>query len=281
MDFMNLNQAAHGDRESGFIHTRMRLNRKVVVGHWQDAEVQDRIAAWMRAAAGLERLRKARSSPASATTCGRSPSPKATRSSAEIRFGYSVNGYGIGDLVKRRERGRRRRRSTSSVPEYEERYHVVAAAAQGGARHESLRDAARIELGLRAFLEAGSFKGFTTTFEDLHGLEQLPGLAVQRLMADGYGFGAEGDWKTAALVRAMKVMAAGLQGRHVVHGGLHLPPRSRRPPGAGRATCWRSASPSPPASPSLRDPSAGHRRQGRPRAAGVRRAAPGRPSTPR
>lgn len=210
MDFMNLNQAAHGDREAGFIHTRLRLNRKVVVGHWSDPEVQDRMAAWMRAARawqdwqGAKFARLGDNMRQVAVTDG-------DKVSAEARFGYSVNGYGIGELVKFQSLV-----SDSSITklcqEYEQRYQVAPALRKGAARHSSLRDGARIELALRAFLEAGSFKGFTTTFEDLHGLKQLPGLAVQRLMAEGYGFGAEGDWKTCALLRAMKVIGADLKG---------------------------------------------------------------------
>ena len=210
MDFMNLNQAAHGDREAGFIHTRLRLNRKVVVGHWSDSEVQDRIAAWMRAARAWQDWQGAKFARFGdnmryvAVTEG-------DKVSAEARFGYSVNGYGLGALVEHIGAA-----SESSVKElcadYEEQYAVAPELRRGGARHESLRDGARIELGLRSFLEAGDFKGFTTTFEDLTGLKQLPGLAVQRLMADGYGFGAEGDWKTCALLRAMKVIAADLGG---------------------------------------------------------------------
>ncbi|HUJ09191.1 MAG TPA: L-arabinose isomerase [Verrucomicrobiae bacterium] len=210
MDFMNLNQSAHGDREAGFIHTRLRLNRKVVVGHWSDVEVQHRIAAWMRAARawhdwqGAKFCRFSDNMRQVAVTEG-------DKVAAEAKFGYSVNGYGVGDLVK----------SVNTVGdaaisrlcgEYEERYDVAMELRKGGARHDSLRYGARLELGLRAFLKDGNFKGFTDTFEDLHGLKQLPGLAVQRLMAEGYGFGAEGDWKTCALLRAMKVMAADLPG---------------------------------------------------------------------
>ncbi len=210
MDFMNLNQAAHGDREFGFIGTRLRLDRKVVVGHWQDPDVQDRLATWMRAARGWHDLQGAKFARFGdnmryvAVTEG-------DKVAAEARFGYAVNGYGIGDLVERVD-AVRDAEINRLVAEYEERYDVAAELRRGGERHESLRDGARIELGLRAFLEDGGFKGFTTTFEILHGLKQLPGLAVQRLMNEGYGFGAEGDWKTAALLRAMKVMAADLPG---------------------------------------------------------------------
>jgi L-arabinose isomerase len=210
MDFMNLNQAAHGDREFGFIGSRMRLNRKIVVGFWRDGEVLDQLGAWMRAACawhdaqGGKVARFGDNMREVAVTEG-------DKVEAQLRLGYSVNGYGVGDLVK----------YVSAVTdadidklvaEYDAQYAVAEPLRKGGAARQSLREAARIESGMRAFLEEGGFKAFTTTFEDLHGLVQLPGLAVQRLMADGYGFGAEGDWKTAALVRAMKVMGTGLDG---------------------------------------------------------------------
>jgi L-arabinose isomerase len=212
MDFMNLNQAAHGDREAGFLHTRLRLNRKVVVGHWEDAEVQDRLAAWMRAAHAWHDLQGAKFA-RFGDNMRQVAVTEGDKVSAEMRFGFAVNGYGIGDLVgKISEAGMNDRAIDKLCAEYEERYKVAPELRTGGARHDALRYGARIELGLRAFLEEGGFKGFTDTFEDLHGLRQLPGLAVQRLMADGYGFGAEGDWKTCALLRAMKVMAADLPG---------------------------------------------------------------------
>lgn len=210
MDFMNLNQSAHGDREFGFIMSRMRLNRKVVVGHWQNEDVLRSVAAWARAAFGWNDWQKAKfcrfgdNMRQVAVTEG-------DKVEAELKFGYSVNGYGVGDLVKViNEVTDKEVASLTSV--YEDAYQVTGALKKGGNKHESLQAAARIELGLRYFLSEGNFKGFTDTFEDLHGLLQLPGIAVQRLMADGYGFGAEGDWKTAALVRAMKVMAFGLKG---------------------------------------------------------------------
>ncbi len=210
MDFMNLNQAAHGDREHGFIHTRLRLDRTVVVGHWQDAAVLGRLGAWMRACRGWADLQGARfcrfgdNMRFVAVTEG-------DKVAAEARFGFGVNYYPVGDLVG----------TISSVTDkavddlvatYDQSYKLVPALKATGAKRGHLRVAAKIELGMRAFLEDGDFKGFTTTFEDLHGLAQLPGLAVQRLMADGYGFGAEGDWKTCALIRAMKVMGEGLPG---------------------------------------------------------------------
>lgn len=210
MDFMNLNQSAHGDREFGFIMSRMRLNRKVVVGHWQDAGVQQKLNAWLRAACGWYDMQGAKfcrfgdNMRQVAVTEG-------DKVEAEIKFGYSVNGYGLGDLVKVVNQVTDAE-IAKLVEEYNSAYNLVASLRKGGEQHASLREAAKIELGLRAFLEQGNFKGYTDTFEDLHGLVQLPGIASQRLMASGYGFGAEGDWKTAALVRAMKVMGSGLKG---------------------------------------------------------------------
>jgi L-arabinose isomerase len=210
MDFMNLNQSAHGDREFGFIMSRMRLERKVVVGHWEDKGVQERLNVWLRAASGWHDLQGAKfcrfgdNMRQVAVTDG-------DKVEAEIKFGYSVNGYGIGDLVKVIN-AVSDDAITKLAGEYEQRYTLATALRKGGDKHNSLREAAKIEIGLRTFLQAGNFKGFTDTFEDLHGLVQLPGIAVQRLMAEGYGFGAEGDWKTAALVRAMKVMGSGLKG---------------------------------------------------------------------
>lgn len=210
MDFMNLNQSAHGDREFGFMVTRMRLNRKVVVGHWQDEEVLQRIDVWTRAAAGWNDWQGAKfvrfgdNMRYVAVTEG-------DKVEAELKFGYSVNTHGIGDLVKVINEV-----SDAAidqlVEEYADQYSLASSLVKGGAQHNSLREAAKIEIGLRQFLQDGNFKGFTDTFEDLHGMMQLPGLPVQRLMHDGYGFGGEGDWKTAALVRMMKVMATGLKG---------------------------------------------------------------------
>ena len=208
MDFMNLNQSAHGDREFGFIGSRMRLNRKVVVGHWQEDETQKEIGVWIRAACawadaqGAKIARFGDNMRDVAVTEG-------DKVEAQLRLGYDVYGYGVGDLVKLVNE------ATDSevdqlVQTYLDEYDVMEELRPGGAKHASLCEGARIEVGLRKFLSAGNFKAFTDTFEDLHGLVQLPGLAVQRLMRDGYGFGAEGDWKTSALVRAMKVMNVGL-----------------------------------------------------------------------
>lgn len=210
MDFMNLNQSAHGDREFGFIGSRLRLERKVVVGHWQDEEVQRELGVWARAACawadwqGAKVARFGDNMRDVAVTEG-------DKVAAQIQLGYDVYGYGVGDLVKA-VNGAGEDEVERTVEAYLDEYNVASELQPNGERHASLREAARIEVGLRNFLEAGHFKAFTTNFEDLYGLVQLPGLAVQRLMRDGYGFGAEGDWKTAALVRAMKVMASGLEG---------------------------------------------------------------------
>jgi L-arabinose isomerase len=209
MDFMNLNQSAHGDREFGFIGSRLRLNRKVVVGHWQDPEVHRQLEVWSRAACawhdwqGMKIARFGDNMRDVAVTEG-------DKVEAQIQLGYDIYGYGVGDLVKKVNQVTDTE-VDGLVKEYLELYDVVPSLRPDGERHASLREGARIELGLRHFLENGKFGAFTTTFEDLHGLAQLPGLAVQRLMADGYGFGAEGDWKTSALVRAMKVMSVGLE----------------------------------------------------------------------
>ncbi len=206
MDFMNLNQSAHGDREFGFIGARMRLNRKVVVGHYQDPDSIDRIAVWIRAATAyndaldMKVARFGDNMRDVAVTEG-------NKVSAQMKLGYSVYGYGIGDLVKAVNNV-----SPAAIKKLLSEYGSDYKMTKSVANSETLKEAARIEAGMEEFLKAGNFKAFTTTFEDLHGLKQLPGLAVQRLMAKGYGFGAEGDWKTAALVRSMKVMANGLKG---------------------------------------------------------------------
>ena len=211
MDFMNLNQSAHGDREYGFIVARLRLNRKIVVGHWQDSEAIDELASWGRAALGLAESRQLKIARFGGMNMREVAVTGGDRVEAQIQLGWSINGYGVGDLV-----GPIAEVSDAAVDrlvkEYEASYRLAASLQRGGERHESLRYAARQEIAMRAFLEAGGFGAFTTTFEDMHGWKQLPGLACQRLMADGYGFGAEGDWKTAALVRLGKVMTAGRPG---------------------------------------------------------------------
>jgi len=230
MDFMNLNQAAHGDREAGFIHTRLRLGRKVVVGHWSDPEVQDRIAAWMRAAhawhdwQGAKVVRFGDNMRYVAVTEG-------DKVGSEIRFGFEVNTYGVGDLVAK-VNAVSESDITALCADYEKLYAVVPALKKGGARHDSLRYSARLELGMSAFLAEVGAKAFTDTFEDLHGLRQLPGMATQRLMGAGYGFGGEGDWKTAALVRAMKVMAGGQRTSFMEDYTYHLSPKGHQVLGA-------------------------------------------------
>ncbi|MDQ1539710.1 MAG: L-arabinose isomerase [Actinomycetota bacterium] len=210
MDFMNLNQAAHGDREFGFIETRMRIPRKTVVGHCSDARTRARIATWARAAVGwhesqnLRMVRFGDNMRDVAVTEG-------DKVEAQIRFGISVNTYGVNDLVELVD-GVDEATIDGLVDEYEASYDVVGPLRAGSPLHDSLRYAARVEAGLRAFLADGGYGAFTTNFEDLGGLRQLPGLAVQRLMADGYGFAGEGDWKTAALVRLLKVMGDGRAG---------------------------------------------------------------------
>jgi L-arabinose isomerase len=210
MDFMNLNQSAHGDREFGYVETRLGVRRKTVVGHWRDPEVAARIGTWARAAAGwheAQQLRVARfgdNMREVAVTEG-------DKVEAQVRLGVSVDGYGVGALgeaiaaVAEAE-------VEGLVARYDEAYEVAPELRSGGEGRGSLREAARIEAGLRGFLDAGGMRAFTDTFEDLGSLAQLPGIAAQRLMADGYGFAGEGDWKTAALVRIAKVMSSDLDG---------------------------------------------------------------------
>ncbi len=248
MDFMNLNQSAHGDREFGHILTRMRIDRTTVVGHFEDPAVAARIGRWTRAAAGWHEahgLRVARigdNMREVAVTEG-------DKVEAQLRLGVAVNGYGVGDLVDA-VNGAAQSDVDALVAAYEAEYEVAQSLLAGAGRRQSLLDAARIEAGLRAFLTQGGFGAFTDTFEDLHGLAQLPGIAVQRLMGDGYGFGGEGDWKTAAMVRIMKVMAGGLPGgtSFMEDYTYHLAPGGERVLGAhmleicpsiaaGRPTC--------------------------------------------
>lgn len=210
MDFMNLNQAAHGDREFGYIQTRVGVTRKTVTGHVSDPTTIERIATWARAAVARASLRTMR-----VVRFGDNMRDVAVtdgdKVEAELRLGVSVNTYGVNDLVAVVDRVSDGDLATL-VKEYEDLYDVAPELRSDGGRHESLRYGARIELGLRSFLEEGGYAAFTTNFEDLGGLRQLPGLAVQRLMADGYGFGGEGDWKTAVMLRTLKVMAQGLPG---------------------------------------------------------------------
>ena len=204
MDYMNLHQSAHGDREHGYIGARMRIARKVIAGHWEDPSVRSRIGHWMRSAIGVfesQRLKVCRFGDNMrdvAVTEG-------DKVEAEIKLGWSVNGYGIGDLIQFVDEVTELE-IDEQMESYTKRYEFATD------NLEAVRYQAREEVALRKFMEMGGFTAYTDTFEDLQGLRQLPGLATQDLMADGYGFGAEGDWKTAALCRIMKMMAEGLDG---------------------------------------------------------------------
>ena len=210
MDFMNLNQSAHGDREFGFMMSRMRKKRKVIVGHWKTERVQKKLGIWSRVALGwdeMQHLKVARigdNMREVAVTEG-------DKVAAQMKFGMSVNGYDSSDVIKHIDKV-----AKADIDDlmdiYGKTYTLTDSLKKDGKKRASLEDAAKIELGLRRFLDAGNFKVFTDTFENLGNLKQLPGIAVQRLMADGYGFGAEGDWKTAAMLRIMKVMAHGTDG---------------------------------------------------------------------
>jgi L-arabinose isomerase len=210
MDFMNLNQSAHGDREYAHITARLGLKRAIVAGHWQDAETVRRVGVWARAAAAVSEGRRARfvrfgdNMREVAVTDG-------DKVAAQIRFGWSVNSYGVGELVQRVARVPVED-VDALIDTYKKTFTIDAALLSDPTQLARLKVQARLEIAIRVFLEEGHYLGFTTNFEDLYGLDQLPGLAAQRLMADGYGFAAEGDWKTAALVRAMKLMADGLPG---------------------------------------------------------------------
>jgi L-arabinose isomerase len=222
MDFMNLNQSAHGDREYGFIGARMGIARKIVVGYWEDAETRGRIGGWMNTAVAFvegKSLKIARfgdNMREVAVTEG-------DKVEAQIKFGWSVNGYGVGDLVQYIN-GISDAEVDRLMQEYADLYDIVPEGRSESAVRESIRYQARIELGMKAFLQEGGFGAFTTTFEDLHGMKQLPGLAVQRLMAQGYGFGGEGDWKTSALVRIMKIIAGGERNSFMEDYTYHLEP---------------------------------------------------------
>ena len=210
MDFMNLHQSAHGDREFAFMASRLRRGRKTIAGHWQDPHVARRLGSWTRAAAGwheAHRLRIARFG----DNMRQVAVTEGDKVEAQARFGFAVNGYGVNELVDRVDAADDRD-VRDLVETYQDAYVVAESLRRDGDRHAELETAARIELGLRSFLDDGAFGAFTDTFEDLGGLGQLPGIGVQRLMADGFGFGAEGDWKAAALVRILKVMADGLPG---------------------------------------------------------------------
>ena len=204
MDFMNLNQSAHGDREFGHIMTKMRINRKVVAGHYQDEEVLKEIFVWMRAAAAykfsreLKVIRIGDNMRDVAVTEG-------DKVAAQIKLGWSVNGYGVGDFVAYLDQVSDQE-AEAMLASYRKEYEFLTDDL------ESVKEQARYEIALERMLSEKGAKAVTTTFENLHGLKQLPGLSIQRLMAKGYGFGAEGDWKTAALTAVLKYMGSGLEG---------------------------------------------------------------------
>lgn len=208
MDYMNLHQTAHGDREFGFLVSRLRKARTIVVGHWKNAAVLEKINRWQRVLAAIydqKNLRIARFG----DNMRQVAVTEGDKVEAQIKFGYSVNGYGVYQLVESIN-AVIDEDAEALVKEYEKEYQISAKLQKTGEKRSALFDTAKIELGLKRFLDKGGFKAFTDTFENLHGMKQLPGLPVQRLMQQGYGFGAEGDWKTAALVRAIKVMGYGL-----------------------------------------------------------------------
>ncbi|MCL2264697.1 MAG: L-arabinose isomerase [Treponema sp.] len=210
MDFMNLNQSAHGDREHGFIHARMKLPRKIAAGFWQDSELRRRIGVWMRAAAakqdGMNKtvLRLGDNMREVAVTEG-------DKIEAQIKMGWQINTWGIGDLAARYAKISDVQ-AEKLAEEYAASYELAPDLKSGGKARDAMLEQAKIEIALKEMLEKENAGAFTTTFQDLHGLSQLPGLAAQRLMEQGYGFGAEGDWKQSMLTRCAKVMAAGLKG---------------------------------------------------------------------
>jgi L-arabinose isomerase len=205
MDFMNLNQSAHGDREYGFIGARLRIARKVIVGYWENPETRNRIGAWMRSALAFTQGRNLKVA-RFGDNMRNVAVTEGDKVEAQIKFGWAIDAYGIGDLVERID-SVTEAQVNELMDEYKELYDIDPAA-----NIDSIKEQARIEIGMKSFLEEGNFGAFTTNFENLFGMKQLPGLAVQRLMAQGYGFGGEGDWKTAAMVRIMKLMSAGLSG---------------------------------------------------------------------
>ncbi|MGD0863530.1 MAG: L-arabinose isomerase [Candidatus Limnocylindrales bacterium] len=210
MDFMNLNQSAHGDREFAHVESRLGLARKTVAGHWQDRDVQDRIGTWARAACGLYEARHLKVA-RFGDNMRNVAVTEGDKVSAQMQFGVTVNGFGVSDLADA-VRAVPKGKVDDLIEVYAASYELAPSLRAGGADREALREAARIEVALRKFMTQGGFGAITDTFENLDGLKQLPGIAAQRLMADGYGFGAEGDWKTAVLVRLVKVMARGLPG---------------------------------------------------------------------
>lgn len=205
MDFMNLNQSAHGDREFGFINARMRNSNKIVVGHWEEDEVRGEINNWTRVAVGYVEGRKIKIARLNdnmrdvAVTEG-------DKVEAAIKLGWTIDGFGIGDLVEIINEVKNEE-VEEIFEEYKNSYTIKEESLNDEDFVNSIKYQGKVEIALKRFLEEGGYTAFTTNFQALHGMEQLPGLAVQRLMEQGYGFGGEGDWKTAGLVRIMKIMA--------------------------------------------------------------------------
>jgi L-arabinose isomerase len=210
MDFMNLNQSAHGDREFAHLLTKMKIHRNIAVGHWQSNQVRQHLSRWMRLAMGKHRMQNMKivrfgdNMRQVAVTDG-------DKVAAQMKFGFSVNTHAVGDLVAYINEVNDIA-INQLMEEYESNYQLASGLKSGAKYRQSLLEAARIELGISNFLKDSGYHAYTNTFEDLHGMEQLPGIGSQRLMHKGYGFGAEGDWKTAGLLHVMKYMAKGLSG---------------------------------------------------------------------
>ena len=209
MDFMNENQSAHGDREYGHIVSRMRMERKVVVGHWSDPVVQGKLASWMRTAVGVVEsshirvMRVADNMRNVAVTEG-------DKVEAQIKFGWDVDAYPVNEIAESVD-AVSESDVNALVDEYYEKYNILLEGRDPGEFRKHVAVQAQIELGFERFLEEKNYQAIVTHFGDLGALKQLPGLAIQRLMEKGYGFGGEGDWKTAAMVRVMKIMTQGMK----------------------------------------------------------------------
>ena len=209
MDFMNENQAAHGDREYGHIFSRLNMERKVVAGYWEDEDVQKQIGSWMRTAVGVVEsshvrvMRVADNMRNVAVTEG-------DKVEAQIKFGWEVDAYPVNEVVEAVNAVSQADIDTL-VEEYYDKYDILLEGRDEKEFREHVAVQAGIELGFERFLDENNYQAVVTHFGDLGGLKQLPGLAIQRLMEKGYGFGAEGDWKTAAMVRVMKIMTQGMK----------------------------------------------------------------------
>lgn len=210
MDYMNLHQSAHGDREFGYISTRLRQDRRVVVGHWQQERVQQEIDDWLRVAMGwaeAQTLKVARFG----DNMRQVAVTEGDKVAAQIHFGYEVHAFGLGELATVVD-AVSDADADALVEEYLATYDVADDVLKDEHQMAMIKNEARLEIGMERFLKKGGFKAFTNNFENLTGLTGLPGMATQRLMAKGYGYGGEGDWKTAAMTRIVKVMSQGKEG---------------------------------------------------------------------